>query len=112
LSNLMASTLLRLGLWILVIVLSLYVIHETFEESPIAEYVPMNMLQDALIVGGLLLAAGVILRMFEKGAKVVVKNRCTVCRAPIPMGAIYCREHLRAVLHDEDQRTHMTKLRR
>ncbi len=108
----MASTLLRLGLWILVIVLSLYVIHETFEESPLSEYVPMNMLKNALLVGGVLIAAGVILRAFEKGAKAVVKNRCAVCRTPIPAGAIYCRAHLRAVLHDEDERTHMTKLRR
>lgn len=108
----MASTLLRLGLWILVIVLSLYVIHETFEESPLSEYVPINMLQNALLVGGVLIAAGVILRVFEKGAKAVVKNRCAVCRTPIPAGAIYCRAHLRAVLHEEDERTHMTKLRR
>lgn len=108
----MSSTLLRVGLWILVLVLALYVIQQTFEESPVAEYVPMNMLQKALVVGGLLIAAGFVLRVFEKGAKAVVKNRCAVCRAPVPKGAIYCREHLRSVLHDEDQRTHMTKLRR
>lgn len=105
----MASTILRLGLWILVIVLALYVIQQTFEESPISEYFPMGMLQHALVVGGLLLVVGIVLKMFEKGAKAVVKNRCAVCKAPIPAGAIYCREHLRAVLHDEDQRTHMTK---
>jgi predicted nucleic acid-binding Zn ribbon protein len=108
----MASTLLRLGLWILVIVLSLYVIHETFVDSPVSEYVPVSMLQNALVLGGLLMAVGVVLRIFEKGAKAVVKNRCAVCRTPIPQGAIYCREHLRAMLHDEDQRTHMSKLRR
>ena len=108
----MASTLLRLGLWLLVIVLSLYVVHETFEESPLVEYIPMNMLQNALFLGGLLLAAGVVLRIFEKGAKAVVKNRCAVCRTAIPPGAIYCRAHLRAVLHAEDERTHMTKFHR
>ncbi len=108
----MSSTLLRIGLWILVLVLALYVIQQTFEDSPVAEYVPMNMLQHALVVGGLLMIAGLVLRIFEKGAKAVVKNRCAVCRTPVPKGAIYCREHLRAVLHDEDARTHMTKLRR
>lgn len=108
----MSSTLLRIGLWILVLVLALYVVQQTFEESPISEFVPMNMLQHALLVGGLLLVAGVVLRVFERGAKAVVKNRCAVCRAPIPKGAIYCRAHLRAVLHEEDERTHMTKLRR
>ncbi len=108
----MSSILLRIGLWILVLVLALYVIQQTFEESPISEYVPMNMLQHALVVGALLLVGGLVLRVFERGAKAVVKNRCAVCRTAIPKGAIYCREHLRAVLHDEDQRTHMTKLRR
>ena len=108
----MSSTLLRIGLWILILVLALYVIQQTFEESPIAEYVPMNMLQHALVVGAVLLVAGVVFRILERGAKAVVKNRCAVCRTPVPKGAIYCREHLRAVLHDEDRRTHMTKLRR
>ncbi len=108
----MSSTLLRIGLWILVLVLALYVIQQTFEDSPLSEYVPMSMLQHALIVGALLLVVGIVLRVFERGAKAVVKNRCAVCRTAIPAGAIYCREHLRAVLHDEDQRTHMTKLRR
>ncbi len=108
----MASTVLRLGLWILVIVLSLYVIQQTFEDSPIAEYVPMNMLQYALVVGGILLVAGIVLKMLEKGAKAVVKNRCAVCKTPISPGAIYCRAHLRAVLHDEDERRHMTNVRR
>lgn len=112
LTNLMASTILRLGLWILVIVIALYVVHESFEESPVAEYVPMAMLQKTMILGGALLVFGIVLRVFEKGAKAVVKNRCAVCRTPIPSGAIYCRAHLRAVLHDEDERTHMTKLRR
>ncbi len=107
----MSSTLLRLGLWILVVVLALYVIHETFEDSPLSEYIPMNLLQHALVIGGLLLIGGIVVRVFEKGAKKVVKNRCAVCRTPIPAGAIYCRAHLRSVLHDEDERTHMTKFR-
>lgn len=108
----MSSTLQRLGLWILVIVLALYVIHESFEDSPVAEMVPLDLLQKALLVGAIALAAGFILRMFEKGARAVVKNRCRVCRAPIPSGAIYCRAHLRTILHDEDDRTHMTRLRK
>lgn len=107
----MSSTVLRLGLWILVIVVSLYVIHESFEESPVAEYVPLAMLQHAMVVGGLLIAVGLALRVFEKGAKAVVKNRCAVCRTPIAKGAIYCRTHLRAVLHEEDERRHQTRIR-
>lgn len=108
----MSSTILRLGLWILVIVLALYVIHESFEESPIAELVPPAMMTKALALGVILIAVGIILRMFEKGAKVVTKSRCAVCRTPISHGAIYCRAHLRNILHDEDDKTHMTRIRR
>jgi len=108
----MSSTLLRLGLWILVIVLALYVIHESFEDQPVAEYIPINMMGKALVVGAILLVAGIVLRVFEKGAKAVVKNRCRVCRTPIPSGAIYCRAHLRTILQEEDEKTHMTRLRR
>jgi hypothetical protein len=108
----MSSTLLRLGLWILIIVLSLYVIHESFEDSPVAEYIPVNVMSKALALGAILLIAGIVLRVFEKGAKAVSKNRCRVCRTPIPAGAIYCRAHLRTILHDEDEKTHMTRLRR
>jgi predicted nucleic acid-binding Zn ribbon protein len=107
----MASTLQRLGLWILIIVLALYVIHESYEESPIAELVPIDLMQKALAVGALALIAGIILRIVEKGARVVSKNRCAVCRTVIPSGAIYCRAHLRKILHEEDDRTHMTRLR-
>jgi len=108
----MSSTLLRLGLWVLVIVLALYVIHESFEDSPVAEYIPTAMMQKALGLGVILIAVGIILRMFEKTAKAVVKNRCAVCRTPIAPGAIYCRAHLRNILHAEDEKTHMTRTRR
>jgi predicted nucleic acid-binding Zn ribbon protein len=103
---------LRLGLWTLIIVLALYVIHESFEDSPVAEYIPTNTMQKALVVGVALIAVGIILRIFEKGSKVVLKNRCAVCRTPITKGAIYCRAHLRNILHDEDDKTHMTRIRR
>lgn len=103
----MSSTLLRLGLWIIIIVLALYVIHETYENSPFADVVSVDLMQKALMVGGAAVALGFVLRIFEKGTKVVVKNRCRVCRTAIPPGAIYCRAHLRTILHEEDERTHM-----
>jgi hypothetical protein len=108
----MSSTLLRLGLWIVVIVMALYVIHESYEDSPVAEMVPVDLMQKALMVGGAAIVVGLILRMFEKGSRAVAKNRCKVCRKEIPSGAIYCRAHLRNILHEEDDRTHMTRTRR
>src|SRR4051812_30380830 len=107
----MSSTLLRLGLWTLVLVLVGWVIQQSFEESAIAEYVQVDMLRKALLVSAGLILAGIIFRVFEKGAKRVVKTRCKVCRTPVPHGAIYCRAHLRSVLHQEDERTHATRTR-
>lgn len=108
----MSSLLLRAGLWILILVLALYVLHESFEELPVGEFFAEGLMQKALAFGVLLVVAGLVTRMLEKGAKVVAKNRCAVCRTPIPTGAIYCRAHLRRVLHEEDERTHMTRIRR
>ena len=108
----MSTTLLRLGLWTLILVMVLYVLVTTYNEEPWAELIPLPMLQQALVLAGIVIVAGIVLRILGVGAKVVTKNRCRVCRTPIPSGAIYCREHLRSILSDEDEKTHMTKVRR
>jgi hypothetical protein len=108
----MSSTLLRVGLWVVLIVVVLYVLQQTFEEGPVAEYVPLSMLQKTLVLGILAIVAGITLRVLEKGAKVVHKNRCVVCKTAVPQGAIYCRAHLRGMLEREDDRTHTTRTRR
>jgi len=107
----MSSTLLRLGLWIILLVVVLYVLQQTFEDAPFVDFFAPAMLQKALVLGGLAVAAGIVMRILERGAKVVLKNRCITCRTPIDHGAIYCREHLRSVMHREIDRTHMTRLR-
>jgi len=108
----MSSTLLRLGLWVTLLAIVAYVIHETFSEQDLAAFVPVPVMVKALALGVILVAAGLVMRVLESGAKAVVKNRCVVCRTPIPSGAMYCRAHLRDVLHREEDRTHMTKTRR
>ena len=109
----MSSTVLRLGLWLILIVLALYVVHETYEGSVIAEYVSYDLLAKAISLGGILVVAGIILRFVEPRAKKVInQNRCQVCNAPVASGAIFCRAHLRRVLAREDDRTHMTRVRR
>jgi predicted nucleic acid-binding Zn ribbon protein len=92
----MSTTLLRLGLWTLILVLALFVIAETYHEEHWTEMIPRAMLAQVLAVS----------------VAVRVKNRCRVCRTPIVQGALYCREHLRNILADEDEKTHMTKVRR
>ena len=109
----MSTTILRLGLWTLIIVLALYVLASTYHDQPWAELIPMPMLQQALVVAGALIILGIILRILGKGAGAVKKkNRCQVCRTPIPPGAIYCRAHLRTILSEEDERSHATKVHR
>lgn len=105
----MSSTLLRLGLWVILLAIAAYVIHETFSDQDIAELIPVAVMQKALALGAILVVAGLVMRLLEKGAGVVAKNRCVICKAPIPSGAIYCRAHLRDVLHREEDRTHATR---
>lgn len=108
----MYATVLRLGLWTLILVLVLYVLATTYPDEPWAALIPAPMLQQALILAGALIVLGIILRVLGFGAKAVTKNRCRVCRTPIAHGAIYCREHLRTILSDEDEKTHHTRVRR
>ena len=108
----MANTLLRLGLWILILVLALYVLESTYTEEHWTQFIPGAMLVQAMVLASLLIVAGIVLRVLGVGARVVTKNRCRVCRTPISPGAIYCREHLRTILHEEDDKTHASRIRR
>jgi hypothetical protein len=108
----MSTTLLRLGLWTVILVLVLYVLATTYPDAGWAELITAKMLQQALMLGGIVVVAGVIARILGVGAKAVVKNRCRVCRRPIATGAIYCRDHLRSMLAHEDDKTHNTRIRR
>ena len=108
----MSTTLLRLGLWTLILVLALYVLATTYEEQPWAELIPMRMLQQVLVVAGAVIVLGIVARILDTGKKAVVKNRCRTCRTPIAPGALFCREHLRSILSAEDEKTHATRIRR
>lgn len=109
----MSTTLLRLGLWLLVMLMALFVVRESYADQQFVDLIPTNMIQNALIVSVLLVIAGVVARAFEKGQSAVSKskNRCKICKAPVAAGAIYCRAHLRHVLELEDHRTHNTRIR-
>ena len=107
----MSSTLLRLGLWTLILALGFYVLQLNQPEEHWISMIPGEMIVQAFGLSAVLIVAGLIFRIVGKGAKVVQKNRCAVCRTAIPPGAIYCRAHLRSILHEEDDKTHMTRLR-
>jgi len=108
----MSSTVLRLGLWIILLVVVMYVLQQTYEDAPFVDFFAPAMLEKALALGGLLVVAGIVLRLLERGAKVVTKNRCVVCKTPVEHGAIYCRQHLRRILRHEEDKSHNTRLPR
>lgn len=108
----MANTILRLGLWTVILVLAAYVLAEANREKPLGEMLNTPLLQQALVLGVALVLAGIVGKILGKGAKVVTKNRCVVCRAPIAAGAMYCRAHLRSILHDEEDKRHTLPPRR
>jgi predicted nucleic acid-binding Zn ribbon protein len=108
----MANTLLRLGLWTLILVLALYVLASAYSDQQWAEMIPTAMLVQAITLAGVLIVAGIVLRILGVGVKAVARNRCRVCRTAIPPGAMYCRAHLRTILHEEEDKTHASRIRR
>ena len=108
----MSSTLLRLGLWVILLVVVLYVLQQTYEDAPFVDFFAPAMLQKALVLGGLLVVAGIVMRLLERGAKVIVKNRCIDLQDADRARRDLLPQHLRRILSREDDRTHMTRLRK
>lgn len=108
----MSATLMRLGLYTLVVVLGLFIVREAYPNSPVAELASYSLLYQCASLSIVVLVAGLVLRMFDKTKSAVVKRRCSVCRAPVPQGAIYCRAHLREVLTREEDLRHSSIKRR
>lgn len=108
----MYSTVLRLGLWLLIAILGLYVVREANAGQDWVHLIEDNLLKQGLMLSGVIIVAGIVLRFLGKGAKVIAKPRCAVCKTPVPAGAIYCRAHLRSILHEEDDRRHEPVRRR
>ena len=107
----MSQTFIRFGLWIVLIVLALYVVRESIAGSSGSEFVTDSILQRAAGVGVLLLAAGAVLTILEKGASKVKLKKCVMCRQPVAKGEIYCRTHLRQVIEREHELSRRTRPR-
>ena len=109
----MALTILRLGLWILILSLALYVLDTSITNSPFAELVNVGLVQNVMILGAGLFVLGLVMRLFGKTAGKVLQKatHCRVCNTVIPNGQIYCRVHLRGMLEREDRKTHNTRIR-
>jgi len=109
----MSSTLLRTGLWILILALVVYVVDTSFANSPFAGLINLDLLSKVFALASVLVVVGVAMKMFDKtAAKVIGRgNKCRVCGIEIPAGQIYCRPHLRGMLEREDRKTHNTRIR-
>jgi predicted nucleic acid-binding Zn ribbon protein len=109
----MSNTVLRLGFWILIASLVVYVVDTSFSNSPFAGLISLELITDVLMLSGLLIVIGVVLKIFDKNAvkATMHKNKCRVCGTAVPQGQIYCRPHLRGMLEREDRRTHSTRVR-
>ena len=104
----MSRSLIRLGLWALLLVVAVALLREIFD-SPLHSLSSQTM-QKAFIGAGAVVALGVVLLVLENlfGTP---KGRCVVCRVRVPPGEIYCKSHLREILDEEDKREHTTALR-
>lgn len=109
----MSQTLLRLGLWIIVLVLALYVVRETFADSSSIEFMNDDILQKAGTLGVLLLVASGVAMILEKVfSKASTRLRhCSMCRQPVTRGEIYCRVHLRQILEREQELSRRSRIR-
>ena len=109
----MSVTILRLGLWILILSLALYVLDTSITNSPFAELVNVGLVQNVMMLGAGLFVLGLVLRVFGKTAGKVLQKapHCRVCNAVIAQGQIYCRTHLRGMLEREERKTQNTRIR-
>jgi predicted nucleic acid-binding Zn ribbon protein len=107
----MADTLLRLGLWIIILVLVVFIGRESLEIGILQDAVEHSLLLLVGKIGLAIVALGGVLKVFGSVAP-KKKSRCRICKRPIPPGDIYCRQHLREVLEDEDIRHRTLNVRR
>lgn len=107
----MSQTLLRLGLWTVLIVLAMYVLRETFADTPQAELANDEILQRVGGIGLLLIAGAAVMAVIEKLSGNVRLRRCAKCSQRVARGEIYCRRHLREVLDFQDEMSRRSRYR-
>lgn len=103
----MATGLMRIGLWLVLIVLALALLREGLLD-PASDFsiVSGPLIEKGLVVGAGLTVAAAFLWLIQKLLGSSPKGRCAKCRRPVPKGDIYCRLHLREIIYHEDDRGH------
>ncbi|HSN69092.1 MAG TPA: DNA internalization-related competence protein ComEC/Rec2, partial [Thermoanaerobaculia bacterium] len=104
----MSSFFIRLGLYAILVMLAVFVAGQTFD-LPYAEYLTSTHLGQVGLAGIALIAAGAVLRVFEKVRRKTKKGkgRCVICKRPVLVGDKYCREHLRQMIGEEQDQERM-----
>lgn len=92
----MSGNLLRLGLWVMVAVLALYIAREAMAGSPLARSLSDELLWNAGLGAVGLIALGILVGIGEFIHRKAFRHSfCIVCHRKIRYGDLYCREHLR-----------------
>ncbi|HEY0591043.1 MAG TPA: ComEC/Rec2 family competence protein [Thermoanaerobaculia bacterium] len=101
----MSSIFIRMGLYGILVVLAVFVAGQAFS-LPYAQVLTSAHLGQAGLAGLALIAVGLVLRVGEKVRRKTKKGkgRCVICKRPVLVGDKYCREHLRQVIGDEQDR--------
>lgn len=109
----MANLLIRFGLYTILITLALFILREQVRELPFGEYLTDALLGETALAGLAMTVIGIVLLPLDrKRQKKVGKGKCVICRRPVIVGQLYCREHLRQMLAEEDDRRHAPAPRR
>lgn len=101
--------LMRIGLWLILIVLALALLREGLLDptgDPAIASGPL--IEKGLILGAGLTVLGAFFRLIQKLFGAPPKSRCRECRRPVPKGDIYCRVHLRNIVFEEEDRKRRT----
>ena len=96
-SNIMALTLFRTGIWILLAVLAMWVLRDAALKD-FANLLNNQLLNRAGMLGFAVIGLGVLAMIYEKVAVRPKKAKCKVCGRPVIAGEFYCREHLRELV--------------
>ncbi|MFN2239479.1 MAG: hypothetical protein ABR524_08800 [Thermoanaerobaculia bacterium] len=102
----MSAILTRFGLYTILVVLAVFVLRENVDGIPYTELLTDTLLVQIALAGVIMVVAGIILGPFERLQTKASRKRCVVCRAPVIVGKMYCRTHLREILENEDARRH------
>lgn len=102
----MSAILTRFGLYTILVVLAVFVLRENVDGIPYTEFLTDTLLVQVGLAGVVMVVAGIVLGPFERLQSKTSRKKCVVCRAPVIVGKLYCRTHLREILEAEDSRRH------